>query len=175
MPGSASINAYIYVDSNFRREKIGATLLEKLKEEAKIKNYKSLKFETFANIESGKCFMEFIDANLGQITQENILQIDQTDKDMISSWLELGNKEGFTSGIWHNELPENEIEEFVKCVNAINDAPTGNLGSNIYNFTKDNLIDYFEYNTKMGLDFVISYIKDQKTGDLKYLIQNLQN
>lgn len=156
----------IAVLPEFRRRGIGRRLLNRLCSEAQALGLAKLFLFTADTVPSGELFLLRNGVKKGIVQKGNRLFTKDIDVALMRRWIAAGTKAGFESGVWHNRIPEEHIEQYVVAYNSINDAPHGELETMAVAMNPGAMraiIRRFVVNG--GNDILIAWVRDTASGE----------
>jgi mycothiol synthase len=129
----------LFVLPEYRRRGIGLRLLELMARQSLAGGRTVFITSVFERDPDGQAFAEHIGAQVGLATHLNQLKMSELNKPLMRSWIERAPESaaGFSLEFWDGPYPEADIEQAAAVTAAMNQAPTGDLDVQDFNYTPD--------------------------------------
>lgn len=130
----------IYVHPDWRRQGIGSRLLAEVARHAQANGRRVFISDTTDQIPAGAEFARKVGAEVGLATHINQLAIMDVDHALMQAWLKRGIEQSgsaFEMVFWDGAYPEDEIQNIVPMIAAMNQAPSGELDVQDIQWTPD--------------------------------------
>ncbi len=171
----ASFN--LYVLPAYRREGWGKQLLASVVAPARQAQRTLLMTQTSSRIPDGEGFLRHLDAKAGLQQRESQLLMADVDRALVAQWLAEGpvHAPGFALEFVNGPYPEHDLDAICRVLDAINDAPRGELDLDDWRPTPQRLREWDENNAIRGFVRWTVFARDLTTGTLAGWTEVLYN
>jgi mycothiol synthase len=159
---------FLFVDPDWRRQGIGSQLLALMNQKAQEGGRRMLLGSVYERDDSGQAFSKTIGAEVGLATHTNQLKIEDADRALIQKWIDRSQERasGYTLEFWDGPYPEEDLEKAAVMVGAMNQAPTGDLDIEDFQYTPELFRQIEATFAAQGVERWTYVAREKATGDL---------
>ena len=152
----------------YRQQGLGKTLLEQALQVAREANRTLLICESNDQIPAGAAFLERYSFTPGLEAHVNQLDVSTLKTHTLEHWIQAGKTRAvdYELGIWDGAIPELELPAFVKIMEVMNNAPTGDLEIEDQHLTPEMIREIEKLQLVSGGKRLISYVKHKPSNQL---------
>jgi mycothiol synthase len=128
---------FLFIHPGWRRQGIGSQFLALIAEKSLTNNRRLLMGNVYERDPDGHLFAQRIGAEIGLAAHTNQLKLSDVDRSLTRSWIDRAAQRAgdYALEFWDGPYPEEDIERASVMVGAMNQAPTGDLDIEDFNFT----------------------------------------
>jgi mycothiol synthase len=155
------------VDPGWRRQGFGWQLAQRILGTAAIEGRRTLVFSTNDRTRGGAAFANRLGAQPGLTAHTNQLDLHELDRDRLRQWQDSARDRaaGFDVGLWDGPYPEEDLAAIAELMKVMNQAPTGDLEVEDFNFTPEQVRAIEAQQLAGGRKRWTMYARDRATGE----------